>query len=80
MARAIAIVNATQVVTSAQNPQGVYSNVSGYPIQRDSRDYERTEANPNGNSETAVIVVRNAGAEALPPVMRLRWWFVLRGV
>lgn len=28
--RNIFIVNATQVVVSEQNPQGVYSNVNGY--------------------------------------------------
>ena len=45
--RNIFIVNATQVVVSSQNPhQGVYSTVNGYPIRRDSRDYERTEEKP----------------------------------
>ena len=36
MARAIAIVNATQVVTSEQNPQGIFSTVSGFPKVFDS--------------------------------------------
>jgi len=36
MARSIIIVNATQVVTSAQNPKGLLSVVSGYPKTFDS--------------------------------------------
>ena len=36
MARTIIIVNATQVVTSEQNPQGLLSVVSGYPKPYDS--------------------------------------------
>lgn len=36
MARAIAIVNATQVITSEQNPQGLFSVVSGFPKVFDS--------------------------------------------
>lgn len=49
---------AYQVVTSESHPEGVYSAVNGYPIRRDSRDYERTEANPNGNPEIALIVAQ----------------------
>ena len=56
--RQIYIVNATQVVASESNPQGVYSAVNGYPIRRDSRDYEATEQNPNGNPDTALIVAQ----------------------
>ena len=36
MARAIVIVNATQVVTSESNPYGIYSIVSGFPKVFDS--------------------------------------------
>ena len=36
MARSIIIVNATQVVTSQQNPHGLLSVVSGYPKTFDS--------------------------------------------
>lgn len=36
MARTILIVNATQVVTSQANPQGILSVVSGYPKTFDS--------------------------------------------
>lgn len=39
MARNIFIVNATQVVTSTQNPQGLLSVVSGYPKTFDSLSY-----------------------------------------
>lgn len=56
--RQIFTVNATQVVTSDSHPEGVYSVLNGYPIYRDSRDYERTEANPNGNEEIALIVAK----------------------
>ena len=63
--RQIYIVNATQVVTSESNPQGVYSSVNGYPIKRDSRDYEATEQNPNGNPDTALIVAQADYAAAV---------------
>lgn len=63
--RNIFIVSATQVVVSEQNPQGVYSNVTGYPKQRDSRDYEATEQNPNGNEELALIVAQADYADAV---------------
>lgn len=63
--RQIYIVNATQVVTSDTHPEGVYSNVTGYPKQRDSRDYEATEQNPNGNEELALIVAQADYADAV---------------
>ena len=63
--RNIYIVNATQVVTSDAHPEGVYSNVTGYPIKRDSRDYEATEQNPNGNPDTALIVAQADYAAAV---------------
>lgn len=63
--RNIFIVNATQVVVSEQNPQGVYSAVNGYPVRRDSRDYERTEENPNGNADLALIVAQADYADAV---------------
>ena len=55
--RQIYIVNATQVVTSDSRPEGLYSVVSGYPKTVDSRTYG-TEANPNGNTDTALIVAQ----------------------
>lgn len=45
MARAIAIVNATQVITSEQNPQGLFSVVSGFPKVFDSGDGGDIEQN-----------------------------------
>lgn len=54
--RQIYIVNATQVVTSAQNPQGVYSTLDGFPKTFDSRNYGATTENPNGDPERAYQV------------------------
>lgn len=63
MIRQIYIVTATQVVTSDTHPEGVYSVLPDYPKRYDSRDYEATEANPNGNEELALIVARAEFAE-----------------
>lgn len=52
--RNIFIVNATQVVTSDSHPEGLFSTVSGYPKTFDSRSYNATEANPNGDSDAAL--------------------------
>lgn len=52
--RQIYIVNATQVVFSESHPEGLYSTVSGYPKTYDSRAYNATEANPNGDSDAAL--------------------------
>jgi len=65
MLRQIYIINATQVVISDSHPEGVYSAVNGYPVRRDSRDYERTEANPNGNEAIALIVAQADYADAV---------------
>lgn len=56
--RQIYIVNAFQVVTSASHLEGVYSIVPDYPKQYDSRNYEATAENPNGNEELALIVAQ----------------------
>lgn len=63
--RQIYIVNCSQVVTSQSHPEGVYSSVTGYPIRRDSRDYEATSENPNGNEELALIVAQADYADAV---------------
>ncbi len=63
--RQIYIVSATQVVASESNPQGVYSTITGYPITRDSRDYEATAENPNGNEALALIVAQADYADAV---------------
>ena len=52
--RNIFIVNATQVVISDSHPEGLYSVVSGYPKAFDSRSYNATEQNPNGDSDAAL--------------------------
>ena len=52
--RNIYIVNATQVVTSESHPEGLFSVMSGYPKTYDSRNYDATAENPNGNEEKAL--------------------------
>lgn len=56
--RQIFIVNATQVVTSESHPEGLFSVVSGYPKTFDSRNYNATEENPNGDEERALQVAK----------------------
>ena len=68
MERNIYIVNATQVVISEQNPQGVLSNVANYPMPFDSRSYRSTEQNPNGDAEIALLA---AQAEYSAEIVRL---------
>lgn len=57
--RNIYIVNATQVVTSDTHPEGSYSVVQNYPKTFDSRNYEATEQNPNGNEEKALAAAKS---------------------
>jgi hypothetical protein len=45
MSRAIAIVNATQVVTSDAHPEGIFSVVSGFPKVFDSGEGGDIDAN-----------------------------------
>ena len=56
--RQIYIVNAAQVVTSASHPEGLYSIVSGYPKTFDSRNYNATAENPDGDPEKAYRVAK----------------------
>lgn len=56
--RQIYIVNATQVVTSEAHPEGLFSAVSGYPKNFDSRSYNATEQNPDGDSEKALRMAK----------------------
>lgn len=65
MLRQIYKVNAEQVITSEQNPQGVLSTVPNYPVPVDSRNYGATEANPNGNLDTALVVAQAEFAKAV---------------
>ena len=68
MARNIYTVNATQVVISEQNPQGVLSNVTNYPMPFDSRSYKATAENPNGDESIALLA---AQAEYSAEIVRL---------
>lgn len=57
--RQIYIVNATQVVTSDAHPEGVYSTLPDYPKTYDSRSYNATEANPNGDEARALEMAQS---------------------
>lgn len=57
--RQIYIVNATQVVTSESHPEGIYSAMSGYPKTFDSRFYDATAENPNGDEEKALNAAKS---------------------
>lgn len=57
--RNIFIVNATQVVVSESHPEGLFSVVSGYPKTFDSRNYNATEENPNGDEERALQIAKS---------------------
>lgn len=59
MLRQIYIVNATQVVTSEAHPNGLYSNMQGYPKTYDSRNYNATEQNPNGDTDAALRAAKS---------------------
>ena len=56
--RNIFIVNATQVVVSEAHPEGMMSTVPDYPKQYDSRNYNATETNPNGDEARALEVAQ----------------------
>lgn len=56
--REIYKVFATQIVVSQSNPQGVLSDISGYPKPFDSRSYKATEQNPNGEPEIALLAAQ----------------------
>ena len=57
--RNIYTVNATQVVTSDSHPEGLYSVISGYPKTFDSRSYNSTEQNPNGDTDAALRAAKS---------------------
>ena len=64
MLRQIYIVDAKQVITSDQNPQGVLSTAPNFPVFVDSRTYA-TPDNPNGNPDTALVVAQAEFAKAV---------------
>lgn len=57
--RNIFIVNATQVVVSEAHPEGLFSVVSGYPKNFDSRSYNASEENPNGDEAAALNAAKS---------------------
>ena len=59
MLRNIFIVNATQVVISDAHPEGLFSAVNGYPKTYDSRSYNATEQNPNGDASAALNAAKS---------------------
>ena len=70
MEREIYKVNATQIVISDNNPQGILSDISGYPKPFDSRSYKATEQNPNGDRDIALLAAQaDFKAEALALTM-----------
>ena len=58
MKREIYKVFATQVVVSESHPEGMISDINGFPKERDSRSYNATTENPNGDGEVALIVAQ----------------------
>ena len=58
--RNIFTVNATQVVVSDSHPEGIKSTVSGFPQDFDSRSYDSTEQNPDGNVDKALSMAKSA--------------------
>ena len=58
--RNIFVVNATQVVVSEAHPEGIHSVVDGFPKYYDSKNYNATEANPNGDEEMALRMAKSA--------------------
>lgn len=66
--RQIYTVTATQVVTSDSHPEGLFSVVSGYPKTYDSRNYNATEANPNGDTDKALAAAKSEYYDRLSKV------------
>lgn len=75
--RNIYVVNATQVVVSEAHPEGVFSTVTGFPKTFDSRNYNATEENPDGDAtrayEIAEAEYHDQFAELLRSTTRAMW-------
>lgn len=56
--RNIFIVDAHEVNVSETNPQGVFRTIPDYPKTYDSRNYNATEQNPNGDEARALEVAQ----------------------
>lgn len=61
--REIYKLTATHVVTSENHPEGVYSTLPEYPKTFDSRSYNATETNPDGDMEKALRIAKAAFLE-----------------
>ena len=57
--RQIYTVNAVQIVVSAAHPEGVFSVLPGYPKRFDSRNYNATPENPDGDAGRAYEVAKS---------------------
>ena len=66
--REIYKVVASQIVVSETHPEGVFSDVPNYPVNFDSRSYNATVENPNGDTEIALL---SAQAEYSAEIVRL---------
>lgn len=80
--RNIYVVNATQVVVSEAHPEGVYSTLPDYPKYFDSRNYNATEQNPNGDEESALNAAKSAYYDQLSKLLvgsetRVMWALTL---
>lgn len=61
--REIYKLTATQVVVSENHPEGTLSTLPDYPKTFDSRNYNATETNPDGDMEKAFRVAKAAFLE-----------------
>ena len=68
MERQIYKVCATHIVVSESHPEGTLTDISNYPMPFDSRSYNATAENPNGDAEVAFFA---AQAEYSAEVLRL---------
>ena len=59
MVRQIYVVRAMQVVVSDLHPEGLYSEMTNSPRMFDSRSYNATEENPNGDSDAALRAAKS---------------------
>lgn len=66
--REIYKVSASQIVVSDMHPEGMFSDVPNYPVNFDSRSYNVTTENPNGDTEIALL---SAQAEYSAEIVRL---------
>lgn len=63
--RNVYTIDAKQVVISGSHPEGALSDMPNFPVTVDSRSYNATEQNPNGDSDVALIVAQAEFADAV---------------